>query len=87
MTAKEYLKDLLRDEFLSVADPNTLAALSAFADRMHNGVEGYTLDSLNTLFMESGIGDEYFIKTCTNFVSNATAYLQYRELIPSDITD
>lgn len=82
MTAKEYLISHLSDPFPEASSVQTRTALCAYAIRMNNEVDGYSLADAERLIMECGITDETFIKRCTDFLSNAMEAYKYVSRIP-----
>lgn len=81
MTAKEYLISQLSDEYASYSSVQTRKALSAYAIRIHNEVEGYSIGQLEKLIENEGY-DKVFIEKCSLFVSNVNEYLNYVSMIP-----
>lgn len=82
MTAKEYLKLHLSDPFPTASSVQTRTALCAYAIRMNEEKEGYSIQQAEELIKECGIVDDIFIKRCTDFLSNATEAYGYISRIP-----
>lgn len=71
MTAKEYLTSHLSDNFPEPYNPETRRALCAYAIKMYQGVNGYSIEDAEKLMRSCGIGDKDFIRKCTDFISDA----------------
>ena len=80
MTAKEYLISQLSDPYVEATSVQTQTALSAYAIRMFKGTDGYSIDDAIGIIKKCGFDDEKFIKHCTDYLSNCTAFmtLKYR---------
>ncbi len=81
MTAKEYLKSILRDDWAEPHSVQTQTALCAFAIRIHQGKKGYNLNALTDICRECGCGDE-FINKCSRYVSDISMSFALLNRIP-----
>lgn len=82
MKAKEYLKKQLSDPYIEATSIQTQTALAAYAIRMYEEVEGYSISELELLLKNSNIIDETFIKRCTSFVSDCNSFIMCQSRIP-----
>lgn len=83
MTAKEYLKSQLSDPCPEASSVQIRTALCAYAMKINAEVDGYSLNELEKLIRECGIGDKKFIEVCSIFVSNTKEAFQYISRIPN----
>lgn len=86
MTAKEYLKGKVIDEWAEPTSVETRMGLAAYAIRIHEGVEGYNLSDVESLLASCGCGEE-FIESCVSFISNSTNFMDMVELIQVELDD
>lgn len=86
MTAKDYLISVLNDPCVEASSVQTRIALCAYAIRINEEVEGYSLTELEGVIRSCGYGKD-FIDKCTSFVSNAKETLDYVPRIPANIKD
>lgn len=86
MTAKEYLVSQLRDPWPEPFSTETRIALSAYAIRMQQGLEGYSLSDAENLIRSCNLNEE-FVNNCTDFLSDVAHYLTLAPLIPTYLED
>lgn len=82
MTAKEYLISVLNDPCVEAYSVQTRTALCAYAIKINEEVEGYSLTELEGVIRSCGYGKD-FIDKCTSFVSDAKEAYQYIPRIPA----
>ena len=84
MTAKEYLRGILQDDWVEPHSVQTQTALCAFAIRMHKKVEGYNIETLEKICNDCGCGGD-FVKKCSRYVSDISmSFTLFNRIPPLD---
>lgn len=86
MTAREYLKEQLKDEWAEPTSVQTRKGLAAYAIRLHNKVPGYSIADAEIVIRSCGCSDE-FIQKCTDYISRGNDFLSMVSLIRVYIED
>ena len=73
MTARNYLIQQLSDPEPSYSDHKTKIALAAYAIRIYQQKEGYSLEDAEQIIL-SCVNDNEFVEKCSNYISNITEF-------------
>lgn len=81
MTAKEYLISQLKDTWPEATSVQTRTALCAYAIRMRNKADGYSIDDAEGVIREHVNSDD-FVNSCLDFLSTTCNYEDLKLRIP-----
>ena len=81
MTARDYLRSQLSDPWPEATSVQTRTALCAYAIRMKNKAEGYSIEDAERVIREFVNRDD-FVNSCTSFLSTACHYEDLKQRIP-----